>query len=223
MKTSKIGGRMKTLILTDNSAARGFANELNIIHGDIEIYQSPDGELEDIARLNIRKETAKIIANGVRCINVHPGLNPFNRGWYPQVFSILNGLPAGVTIHEIDEKLDHGPIIVQRAYTLQPWDTSGSAYAKIMELERDLLLEYFETIRKGTYESYAPQGEGNINLQKDFEQLRHIDMDQTGSYRQFINRLRALSHNEYRNAYFIEPSGKKVFIKLTLEPEDNPE
>lgn len=25
-----------------------------------------------------------------RCINIHPGYNPYNRGWYPHVFSIIN-------------------------------------------------------------------------------------------------------------------------------------
>ncbi|MEK7257949.1 MAG: methionyl-tRNA formyltransferase, partial [Bacteroidota bacterium] len=35
------------------------------------------------------------LVKGVRCVNVHPGLNPHNRGWFPQVFSILNGLPCG--------------------------------------------------------------------------------------------------------------------------------
>ena len=34
----------------------------------------------------------------VKCINVHPGYNPINRGWYPQVFAILENRPIGATI-----------------------------------------------------------------------------------------------------------------------------
>ena len=30
------------------------------------------------------------LVKAVRCINVHPGFNPYNRGWFPQVFSIIN-------------------------------------------------------------------------------------------------------------------------------------
>lgn len=26
------------------------------------------------------------IVNNKLCINIHPGLNPYNRGWFPQVF-----------------------------------------------------------------------------------------------------------------------------------------
>ena len=44
------------------------------------------------------------LVNGALCINIHPGLNPHNRGWFPQVFSILNGKPLGATIHVIDEE-----------------------------------------------------------------------------------------------------------------------
>src|SRR5690349_163732 len=51
------------------------------------------------------------LVSGARCVNVHPGLNPFNRGWTPHVFSLVNGLPAGATIHEIDAEIDHGAII----------------------------------------------------------------------------------------------------------------
>ena len=53
------------------------------------------------------------IVNSVKCINIHPGFNPINRGWYPQVFSIINKSSIGATIHEIDDKLDHGFIIVR--------------------------------------------------------------------------------------------------------------
>ena len=79
------------------------------------------------------------MTRAVKCINVHAGLNPFNRGWFPQVFSIINGLPWGVTIHEIDEELDHGDIIIQEQMELHAWDTSSSAYNRILDKEIELL------------------------------------------------------------------------------------
>jgi methionyl-tRNA formyltransferase len=234
------GTLKKTLILTDNSQSCDLARELCSLYGDIEIYQSPNGPLQGISRLNVKKQWSGVLekydllisihckqffpselVKGIRCINVHPGLNPYNRGWFPQVFSIINGLPSGITIHEIDEKLDHGPIIAQCEYAIQPWDTSGSAYAKIMELERKLVLEHFVSIREGTYRAVPPKDEGNINLKKDFDRLRKIDLEQRGTFREFINRLRALTHDDFRNAYFVEPSGKKVFVRIVLELEDS--
>ena len=59
------------------------------------------------------------LVNNHLCINVHPGYNPFNRGWFPQVFGIMNHLPIGVTIHKMDTQLDHGPILWQKRLKLR--------------------------------------------------------------------------------------------------------
>lgn len=229
---------MKALILTDNPFALGVAVELQHAYGGIDVCQSPSGGLPGVARLHVRRQLGEILeaydlvisihckqlfpaelVRSVRCVNVHPGLNPFNRGWYPQVFSILNGLKAGVTIHEMDEQLDHGPIIVQQEYVIEPWDTSGSAYAALMRLERDLVLAHYPAIRAGSYRAVEPAGEGNLNLKKDFEELRLLDLEQQGSFRELLNRLRALTHDGFRNAYFLDGSGRKIYVRVTLEPE----
>lgn len=230
---------LKTLIVTDNAYARRIASELHSKHGNIDVVQSPSGQLRETPRLNVKEKIADIIANyqlvisihckqmfpaelvnSVRCVNVHPGFNPFNRGWYPQVFSIINGLKAGVTIHEIDEQLDHGAIIVQKECTIEPWDTSGSAYAKIMALERELVVEHFVSIRDQKYTATKP-AEGNLNLRRDFDSLKQINLEERGTFGEFLNRLRALTHEPFNNAYFVDDSGRKVFVRVMLKPEDD--
>ncbi len=226
-----------TLILTDNPFARDLAQELDRRHGGITIHQSPRGGLDGVPRLNVKQETCEIIRNfpliisihckqifpkalveGTRCVNVHPGYNPHNRGWYPQVFSILNKKPVGVTIHEMDEHLDHGPIICRAECPVEPWDTSGSVYRKLMTLERELVLEHFIAIRDQTYTAFPPEAEGNLNLAADFEALRQIDLEAQGTFGEFIDRLRALAHDNFDNAYFLDDKGRKIFINLSLKP-----
>ncbi|ASW75053.1 hypothetical protein IQ37_00305 [Chryseobacterium piperi] len=154
----------------------------------------------------------------VKCINIHPGYNPINRGWYPQVFSILHNLPIGATIHEIDNKLDHGPIIDRAFVEKSIDDTSGSLYDKILEKEIELFNKNVEAILNNTYETFFPENEGNIFLKKDFNNLCKIDLQEQTTTGQFINKLRALSHKSFKNAYFIDPkSGKKVFISINIE------
>ncbi|MCK4706215.1 MAG: dTDP-4-amino-4,6-dideoxyglucose formyltransferase [Gammaproteobacteria bacterium] len=230
---------MNTLIITDNVFALSLTNELNDLYGNIEVRQSPNGLLPDTPSINVVKDTNEIIKNydlvisihckqffptelikNVRCINIHPGYNPCNRGWYPQVFSILNGMTAGVTIHEIDNQLDHGKIIIQKEYKIESWDTSGSAYAKIMKLERELVLENFVSILNNNYIAIAPESEGNVNYKKDFDELNYINLKENGTFGDFLNRLRAMTHDDFRNAYFIDDSGKKVFIRIHLEAEN---
>ncbi len=156
----------------------------------------------------------------VKCINVHPGLNPYNRGWFPQVFSILNGMKAGATIHEIDEQLDHGAIIAQKEIIIDKWDTSLTAYNKIQAAEIELLKENLPAILIGGYKSKLAEQEGNVNLKKDFSALCSIDLEKQVTLNEAIDYLRAMTHGEYKNAYLIDKkTGKKVFVSIDLKPE----
>jgi len=156
----------------------------------------------------------------VRCVNIHPGLNPYNRGWYPQVFSILNKMKAGATIHEIDAQLDHGPIIAQKEVAIEKWDTSLSAYNKIVDAEIELLEEHLEEIIEGSYTPMKPKEEGNVNLKKDFNALLEIDLKKQVTFDEAIDYFRAMSHGEYKNAWFFDPAtGKKVYVSIDLKTE----
>lgn len=156
----------------------------------------------------------------IKCINIHPGFNPYNRGWYPHVFSIINKFPAGATIHEMDEKVDHGSIIIQRRVEIFSYDTSDTVYNRILDTELDIFSEVIEKILCNEYQTYTLQEEGNINKKKDFQQLRQIELEKVYSGREIIDLLRALTHGDYQNAYFIDDENNKIFIKLTLEPEE---
>lgn len=153
------------------------------------------------------------------CINVHPGLNPYNRGWFPQVFSIMNHMPIGVTIHIMDTELDHGPILYQRELTLGAEETSKDVYERILATEMELIEEHLEDILAGNYTLTPMPGEGNINYKQDFEAIREIDRNKTATYGEVIDFLRAMTHEPYKNAYFYDNDGKKIFIGVQLEKE----
>jgi len=156
----------------------------------------------------------------VKCINIHPGYNPINRGWYPQVFSITNNLPVGATIHEIDHELDHGPVIAREFVEKTSYDTSGSLYDKILEMEIELFSKNIDAILNNTYQTFLPENEGNLFLKKDFNNLCKIDLQEQTTAGEFINKLRALTHKNFKNAYFIDPeNGKKIFISLNIEQQ----
>jgi len=160
------------------------------------------------------------LVNTVKCINIHPGLNPYNRGWYPQVFSILNKLPIGATIHEMDDKIDHGKVIVQKEVRIDPWDTSLDVYNKVLTAEIELLKEHLPYILENNYTAFPMAQEGNYNSVEDFRNLLEIDPESTVVVSQFIDRLRALTHGTFDNAfYFDRATGKKIFINIKLKPE----
>lgn len=182
-------------------------------------YEALIGKYQLIFSLHCKQLFPERLVKQIRCINVHPGLNPYNRGWFPQVFSILNGKKAGATIHEIDEQLDHGAIIAQKEIKIEAYDTSLTAYNKIQAAEVNLLSENLDAILDGSYKALQASEEGNVNLKKDFNQLCEIDLQKQVNMQQAIDYLRAMTHGDYANAWFLDAaSGKKIFVKIDLQP-----
>jgi methionyl-tRNA formyltransferase len=164
----------------------------------------------------------KELVTRVKCINVHPGYNPINRGWYPQVFSIIYNLPIGATIHEMDEKLDNGPIIDRKFVEKYLWDTSITIYNRVLDAEIELFEKNFDAIISNSYDKIIPENRGNMFRKSDFMKLCEIDLEQVGTFKSFYDKLRALSHGEYKNAYFIDDeTQKKVFIKIDIEVDNS--
>ena len=157
------------------------------------------------------------LVKSVRCINVHPGLNPFNRGWYPQVFSIINKKPIGCTVHLMDEEIDHGSIIYQKEVSINSWDTSLDVYNKVASVEKEILKKYLYELITEDYVCKELNDAGNYNGIQDFKELTELDISAIGSLSKHIDLLRALTHGEFKNAYFIDDKGNKVFVKLSLE------
>lgn len=90
--------------------------------------------LEDINALNIDlfvvAAYGKIIPQMILdiprlgSINIHPSLLPLYRGPSPIQTALLNGdKESGISIIKMDEKMDHGPIISQWEFPIQPNDT----------------------------------------------------------------------------------------------------
>jgi methionyl-tRNA formyltransferase len=218
-------------------SAKNFIFDYRFSFSNVDLIEKYSG-FEWISSLEIKKNVAQLserygliislhckqlfpveLINKVRCINVHPGFNPHNRGWFPQVFSIINKKPCGVTIHEIDEELDHGSVIVREMVPVFSWDTSFSLYERLLQKELELLDKYIEDIVVSRYVA-VPVEEGNVNYKKDFRNLCEIDLNESGTWGDHIDRLRALSHNGYRNAYFFDEKGKRVYINIQLTPAE---
>lgn len=161
------------------------------------------------------------LVNNVRCVNFHPGFNPHNRGWYPQVFGLLNGQPLGATVHEMTEEIDGGPIIARQRVELDPADTSGSAYAKVIEAEKALIREWLAPVVTGDYTPFPAESAGNYNGIADFRALLELDLDRQGSLGEHLDLLRALSHPPFWNAWFRGADGSKVFVRLELRKEED--
>ena len=200
-----------------------FENEINT--GEIESIDVKESSPYLIANYNLgfschcKQIFPQDLVEAVRCINIHPGLNPYNRGWFPQVFSILNKKPIGATIHLMDAEVDHGDILYQKEIPVFDWDTSKSIYDRVVEAEFALFEEHFGYLINGTYSKFKMHDNGNYNSIADYKALLEIDMDAKITMREAIEFLRAMTHPPYKNAYFLTEKGERVFVGLDIEKE----
>lgn len=73
-------------------------------------------------------------------INVHPSLLPAFPGAHAVDDALAWGVKvAGVTVHFVDELVDHGPVIAQEAVEVRDDDTSATLHARMRGVEHRLL------------------------------------------------------------------------------------
>jgi phosphoribosylglycinamide formyltransferase-1 len=85
-----------------------------------------------------------------RVINVHPALLPAFPGIGAIRQAIAYGVKVfGVTIHFVDEGVDSGPIILQRALELPDARDADAVHAALQPLEHELLTEAIRLIARG--------------------------------------------------------------------------
>lgn len=75
-------------------------------------------------------------------INVHPSLLPAFPGAHAVDDAIAWGVKvAGVTVHFVDEQVDHGPVIAQQTVVVHHDDTPAVLHARMQRVEHSLLPE----------------------------------------------------------------------------------
>ena len=74
-----------------------------------------------------------------RILNIHPALLPAFPGLHAQKQAVEHGVKvSGVSVHFVDEELDHGPIILQSAVPVAEDDTEDTLAARILVEEHRL-------------------------------------------------------------------------------------
>ena len=93
-----------------------------------------------------------------RIVNIHPSLLPAFKGLDAQRQAVDYGAKiSGCTVHYVDEDLDHGAIILQKAVEVRDNDTSETLSARILEHEHILYVEAIKQIVEGKIEIIGRQ------------------------------------------------------------------
>lgn len=83
------------------------------------------------------------------CLNLHKGITPYYRGTNCLLWPLYNGEPdcVGVTVNQVNERIDSGLVANQVRYKLEPGDTPFSIDLKSMKLGTELMKKTLREIQ----------------------------------------------------------------------------
>lgn len=85
-----------------------------------------------------------------RILNIHPSLLPAFPGAHAVANALDHGVAVtGVTVHLVDEKVDHGPIVAQVPVPVEAGDTVESLHARIQVEEHKIYPKVVEALLQG--------------------------------------------------------------------------
>jgi len=167
----------------------------------------------------LRPEIINIFPLGI--VNIHPAYLPYNRGAYPNVWSIVDKTPAGVTIHYVDKGVDSGNIIDQVEIEVTPEDTGESLYDKLEKTCIELLARSWPGIAEAPAKVKADtqdSSEGTSHRVRDTDDIDLIDLDKTYRAGDLLDIIRSRTFPGFHGAYF-EQDSEKYFLRIEIEKE----
>ncbi len=88
-----------------------------------------------------------------RILNIHPSLLPAFPGLEAQEQAFAYGVKvSGCTVHFVDEELDHGAIIVQKAVPILDQDNEHTVAERILEQEHLAYTQAINLVLRGQFE-----------------------------------------------------------------------
>ncbi len=155
------------------------------------------------------------------CLNLHASLLPRWRGAAPIAAAILAGDEVtGVTLMQMDEGVDTGPILAQREEPIRPDDTTGSLTDRLARVAAELLMEVLPDYLAAKVRP-VPQSEEGVTYCRP---LKKADgrLDWTRPAAELERRVRAV--NPWPGAFtFWEGQMVKVLRAASLPDWSGPE
>lgn len=133
-------------------------------------------------------------------LNIHPGYLPIGRGTFPIFWAVFLKHQAGVSVHQITDKIDLGPILMREKIEFDESETAGQVWKRIHNLEKQLLQKSIDQLRNiEKLKMFNPVGE-KIGINRKLVEFKSLVENQNiGSLTKYEkNRLRlALTHHDY--------------------------
>ncbi len=102
------------------------------------------------------------VGDPLPAVNIHPSPLPEGRGPRPFEWAILTGRETtAVTAHEMVERFDAGPILLQRAFPLGPRETTSSLEMRCTSISAELAVDLMRDF-SALWDGRTPQAAGTF-------------------------------------------------------------
>lgn len=160
------------------------------------------------------KKFREIPKNG--CINLHASALPFYRGAAPLNWALINGeKEIGLSIYEVNDGVDTGPIIAQEKFSVGLEDTIKDVLKKTLEIYPKMLLRVCDDFERGIIEKKLQNLNEGSYFTKRFPKDGEINWE-TMTDLQIHNLVRALT-KPYPGAFFYQ--NNKIMKTYVWETE----
>ena len=146
---------------------------------DIQDFAALDLDIAVVAAYGLILPQPILDAPRLGCVNVHASLLPRWRGAAPIQRAILAGdAETGVTIMQMDEGLDTGPMLMAEKISITSETTGGSLHDNLSELGARLIVEAVASLAAGTLPATPQPSEGVTYAAKIEKSEARIDWGQ---------------------------------------------
>ena len=148
------------------------------------------------------------------CINIHASLLPRWRGASPIEHTLLNGdSETGITVIKLIEKLDAGPIIVQKKIPVADNINKDDLSDKLTQLGSDLLIDVLPKFFLGNLVMQDQNHNEATYAQKVNSQMRKINFNL--STKEVLNQIRAYATKP--GAWFFYNNNRIKIISASIQ------
>jgi len=151
------------------------------------------------------------------CINLHASLLPLHRGASPIQSCLLCGdKKTGVTVMQMNEKLDEGDILLQETVAIDECDDASALSKKIFEVGTKVLLQVISDLENGNSPKKTPQDHSKAAYCKVIKKSEGL-VDFSKDSMSILNKIKAFS--PWPGAYTFY--GGKMIKIISVEISDD--
>lgn len=126
-------------------------------------------------------------------VNIHNAYLPWNRGADPNIWSIIEDTPRGVTLHYMDASLDKGYIIAQKMVEKKEAETLRSSYEDLDKAAKEMFREAFAFYKNWQEMKKVPLGAGSYHSLKDGQQIKSVIDSYDLTTAEFKERIKSIA------------------------------